>query len=272
MKQNYDLHIHSTFSDGLLTPSEIAQTAFNKGLTAFSITDHDTVDGVEEGMKKASELGIKCISGIEVSAFEGNEIHVLGYNVDHKSPLLLNKLAELQALRKERNYEIIRKLHAHGVKLKVGDEFEDGSKGRALIANMLVEQGFVRTRVEAFDKYIGAKAPCYVGKLRISPEDAISLINSSEGVAVLAHPYRYLKDGNINDFVKRLTAAGLKGIEVCYPNYGVDVRRELRKIAQNNGLFCTGGSDHHSPNYGFGIGDVNVYLDNFALSSLGLAD
>ena len=270
MESNFDLHIHSTKSDGTKTPTEIVNEAAQKGLAVISITDHDSVAGVEEGLARAKEVGIRCLSGIELSAFEEREIHILGYNVDIYNQAFLNKLDDLQALRKERNYEIVRKLRSHGVKIRVDNELEDGSKGRSLIANMLVEQGFVRTRAEAFDKYIGANAPCYVGKMRISPEDAVALIHSAGGLSVLAHPYRYLKEGNLDAFAARLAGYGLQGIEVYYPNYGRDVRLSLKQTAAKYALFCTGGSDHHSGTYGAAIGGVKVFLNAEAKSKLGI--
>ena len=267
--EKYDLHIHSIYSDGELTPTEIAeQTAKNK-LSAFSITDHDSIDGLEEGRAAAEKLGLKFVSGIELSAYDEFEVHVLGYNFQD-TDFFKEELEKIQALRKERNYEIIRKLRAHGVKLKVYDEFEDGSKGRALIAKMLYEQGFVHTRGEAFDKYIGSNAPCYVAKMRISPKDAVALINKAGGCAVLAHPYRFIKDGSLEASVGELARQGLKGIEVYYNNYGADVRNELKRVANKFGLFCTGGSDHHSDSYGAPIGGVKVCLDEKAKKSLGL--
>ena len=267
--EKYDLHIHSIYSDGVLSPKEIAEEAARQGLAAFSLTDHDEIGGVKEAQEAAKELGIKCIAGIELSAYDGQEIHVLGYNVSPNAEFL-SELERLQLLRKERNYEIIRKLHAHGVKLKVYDEFENGSKGRALIAKMLYEQGFVRTRGEAFDKYIGSNSPCYVGKMRISPEDAIKLITNAGGSAVLAHPYKYYKDGILDDLVKRLSKVGLSGIEVYYSKYGAEVRSALRQLAAKYDLFCTGGSDHHSQLDSAPIGGVKVILNDKAKKGLKL--
>lgn len=267
--EKYDLHIHSTFSDGELSPTEIAQKAAKNGLSAFSLTDHDTIGGIGEAREAADKLGLQFVPGIELSAFDEFEVHVLGYNFT-ETPAFAAELERIQSLRKERNYEIIRKLHAHGVKLKVFDEFEDGSKGRSLIAKMLYDQGLVRTRGEAFDKYIGANAPCYVAKMRISPIEAVELITKAGGSAVLAHPYRFIKDGNLETYVEKLAKCGLKGIEVYYNNYCIEVRNELRTVANKFGLFCTGGSDHHTESYGAAIGGVKVVLDEKAKNALGL--
>lgn len=257
----YDLHLHSKESDGELTPSEIAEKAFKAGLKAFSLTDHDTIKGVREAQKRAEELSIMCIPGIEISARAGEEVHILGYNIDLDNEVFLNGIQRLQELRRQRNMEIIRKLHAHGVKVKVYDELDGDSRGRGHIAKLLCEQGFVHSRAEAFDKYIGKKAPCYQSEVGISPEDAIKLIRAGGGIPVLAHPFRFIKDGELNNAVSKMVKFGLGGIEVYYPNYGQGVRQSLKAVAKEYGLIVTGGTDYHSEEYGAQLGSVNVLLD-----------
>lgn len=266
-----DLHLHSKCSDGDLTPSELVDKAFSMGIKIMSLTDHDTVSGVLEAQKRAKELGITCITGLEISARLNDEVHVLGYNPDMNNEQFKQGLAEIQELRAKRNHEIIRKLHAHGVKVKVYNELDGESRGRSHIAKMLYEQGFVHSRAEAFDKYIGKNAPCYQSDVGITPEDAIRLIKVSGGVPVLAHPYRFIKNGDLEEFVSRMVKFGLGGIEMYYPNYGKDVRQSIKTVADKYGLICTGGSDYHSDDYGASIGSTNTILNDFALKTLKLA-
>lgn len=264
----YDLHLHSIMSDGESTPEELVDIAISRGLKAISLTDHDTIAGVERGLKYAQEKGLCFIPGIELSAYEDVEVHILGYNIDYSGELFVNKINELQKLRRERNLEIIRKLRAHGIKIKVTNELEGNSKGRSHIASMLVEQGFVRTRAEAFDKYIGKGAPCYLSTMRITPIEAVEMITACGGTAVLAHPYRFMQQHDCDQFIQGMVDVGLKGIEVYYPNYGAEARAELISLANRYDLICTGGSDHHSESYGAKLGSVNVKLDKRALEVL----
>lgn len=268
----YDLHLHSKESDGERTPTEIAEKAKNAGLKAFALTDHDTVKGVREAMARAKELSLICIPGIEISAKAGEEVHILGYNVDIENEAFLSGINHLQELRRKRNLEIIRKLHAHGVKVKVYDELDGESRGRGHIAKLLCEQGFVLSRAEAFDKYIGKKAPCYESEVGVPPEEAIKIIRDGGGIPVLAHPYRYIKDGDLNNAVARMVKYGLGGIEVYYPNYGKNVRQSLRDVAKEYGLIMTGGTDYHSEEYGAQLGSVNVVLDEFTKKVLKIED
>lgn len=269
---NYDLHLHSIKSDGVHTPSEIAEMAYKAGLSAFALTDHDSVSGVREATKRAKELSITCVPGLEISARLNEEVHILGYNIDIDNADFINGLGEIQELRRQRNLQIIKKLHAHGIKLKVYEDIDWSTSGRSHIAKMLIEQGFVRHRAEAFDKYIGKKAPCYLKDVGISPEDAIKLINKAGGIAVLAHPFRFIRDGELSNFVSKMVGFGLGGIEAYYPNYGQGVRKSIKDVAKEYGLIVTGGSDYHSEEYGAGIGSVKVLLDKDTKRALKIED
>lgn len=259
-----DIHIHTTFSDGHNTPTEVVQMARDKGLTVMAVTDHDTVAGLEEGVSAAQKAGITCLAGIEFSTYLKEEVHVLGYNVPYRDMQFLDEVAKLQNLRRKRVLRVVEKLRHHGVKIEVGNELDSPSAGRSHVAELLVKQGFVRSKAEAFDKYIGKGAPCYVDGMRVSPADAVSLVRRFDGVAVLAHPFRMLQAKALPQIVEELTAAGLKGIEVYYPNYGQDVRANLKAIAKRFGLICTGGSDFHSGQYSTPIGGAGAYLDEKA--------
>lgn len=259
-----DIHIHTTFSDGHNTPTEVVEKAKAAGLTVMAVTDHDTVAGVEEGVKSAKKAGIICLSGIEFSTYLKEEVHVLGYNVPYQDMQFLDEVAKLQNLRRKRVLRVVEKLRHHGVKIEVGDELDSPSAGRSHVAELLVKQGFVRSKAEAFDKYIGKGAPCYVDGMRVSPADAVSLVTESGGVAVLAHPFRMLQAKQLPAIVEDLVKVGLKGVEVYYPNYGAEVRGNLKAVAKRFGLVCTGGSDYHCAEYSTPIGGAGAYLDDKA--------
>lgn len=259
-----DIHIHTTFSDGHNTPTEVVQMVVRGGLTLMAVTDHDTVAGVEEAVGAAEHAGIRCLAGIEFSAYLKEEVHVLGYNVPYQDMQFLDEVAKLQNLRRKRVWRVVEKLRAHGVKIEVNGELDSPTAGRSHVAELLVRQGYVRSKAEAFDKYIGKGAPCYVEGMRVSPADAVSLVRRFGGVPVLAHPFRMWQSKELSTVVEDLVAAGLLGIEVYYPNYGQDVRANLRAVAKRYGLICTGGSDYHSRQYGMAIGGAGAFLDERA--------
>ncbi len=270
MKVPCDLHLHSDCSDGSLKPSEVIALSAGAGIEVAALTDHDNMAGVGEAVKAAEHYNIKCIPGIELSTYAYIEIHILGYNVPYADSTFCAKIEEILQLRKIRNEEIVRKLRAQGIKLKVGELFEDGVKGRQYIATLLYEQGYVRSRTEAFDKYIGANKPCFVKSHRISSIDAVKLIVEYGGVPVIAHPMRYAGRIALIDFVDELAKYGLKGIELFYPNQRVEDVKFLHDLADKYDLILTGGSDFHSAEYGALIGSVGAYLDEKALKTLRL--
>ena len=263
-----DLHLHTTCSDGAFAPRDVVCRVQAKGLSIMAITDHDTVAGVSEGIQAAAERGITCLSGVELSTFWDQEIHVLGYNVPHQDEQFLQEIGRLQTLRQARVEQIVAKLHRHGVKVRPDERLQQPSAGRSHIAALLVEQGYVRTKAEAFDKYLGKGAPCYVEGMRLDPVEAVRLLRDAGAVPVLAHPFRMLQAATLPDLVERLVPAGLAGIEVYYPNYSRTVRAQLRGIALRHGLICTGGSDFHSVEWGAEVGEAEAFLDDNAAQLL----
>ena len=199
-----DIHIHTTFSDGHSTPKEVVALVQAKGLGVLAITDHDTVGGVAQGMEAAKEKGLICLAGIEISTYQDQEVHVLGYNVPYQDPAFLAEIADLQRLRVERIQRVVTKLRNHGVKLAVDGELDVPSVGRSHVAELLVKQGFVRTKAEAFDKYLGKGAPCFVDGYRLRPEDGVTLLVRYGAVPVLAHPFRTLQSGALDKLLDRL--------------------------------------------------------------------
>lgn len=238
-----DLHLHTTASDGIKTPSEVVARAAERGLELIAVTDHDTVSGVEEAAEAAKAAGILLVAGIEISAYSNSEIHVLGYNVDFRNPAFTERIAEIKNMRKARNVVIGQKLKALGVAPDI--DFEADGMGRMVIAREMLKAGYVSDIQEAFDRYLGPKGRAYANTRRTSPLAAVKLITEFGGMATLAHPKKYLQERTLDMLVTGLKPFGLKGIEVYYPKHTADDVAALVKIADKYGLCPTGGSDYH---------------------------
>ena len=238
-----DLHLHTTASDGSMTPTQVVDWAKRTGLDLIAITDHDSVSGVDEAIKRGQEVGVKVLVGIEISSFSNCEIHVLGYNFDYKNPAFIEELGKIQGMRKKRNGAILRRLEELGMPLSFTEEMD--GVGRLNMAKEMVEKGYVKDINEAFEKYLGPKGKAYQEVRRTTPLDAVKLIKKYGGVASLAHPKKYLLDKKLDLLVGGLKAHGLDGIEVDYPRYNDYDKSEFTKIARKYGLVTTGGSDFH---------------------------
>jgi len=241
-----DLHIHTHYSDGTLSPQQVVGEAIARGLSCISITDHDTVDGVCPTQKAAEKFSLEVVSGIELSSeWQGKDIHVLGYFVSLSNGELKQKLDQIQETRLNRIHEMIRKLKEQGIDNISFEEVcrlsESKAVGRPHLAFVLQQKGWVSSLREAFEKYLGENCPAYVAKYKQTPYEAIELMGKSGGVAVLAHPMITNKDELIPSFVE----AGLKGLEVHYPNYSSNVISYYENIARKYNLVMTGGSDSH---------------------------
>lgn len=240
-----DLHIHTLFSDSTNSLEEVIELVKREGICCISITDHDTVRGIEQILEIAEREDIEVIPGIELTAeFKGIEIHILGYLIDYKHRYLLEKLDEIKRIRIERIYEMSDKLKAKGIHINP-EEVIGLSKGgvvtRLHLAKKLLESGYVKSILEAFKKYIGDNAPCYVSRFRLTPQEAISLILKIGGIPVLAHP----KNPGRDEWIPKFTEYGLKGIEVFYPEYSTLEMNYYKGLAKKYGLLITGGSDCH---------------------------
>src|SRR4030043_1877570 len=189
---NIDLHLHTTASDGVMTPSGIVNYAKSKGLVAIAITDHDTIEGLEEGFVEGERIGLEVIPGIEVSAEHSpGSMHLLGFFIDIHDPILKERLGYLQRARAERNPRMAEKLNKLGIDITFDEVLKasgGGQVGRPHFAQVLLEKGYVRSFQEAFDRFLKKGASAYVDKIRFKPNEAISLIREAGGVAVLAHP------------------------------------------------------------------------------------
>jgi len=240
-----DLHLHTTFSDGTYSPEELVLQSKKAGLSAIAVADHDTVEGIAPAISAAAKEEIEVVPGIELtSQHEGSEVHILGYFLDYKSPQLLEKLASVRGDRVKRIYDIADKLKNMGVSLdpqKVFDIAGGGTVGRLHVARAMVQEGIVASVFEAFRKYIGDKCEAFVLGFRFTPSEAIALIKDAGGVPVLAHPY-ILNDDKLIPF---FAGQGMMGLEVYYPEHNKDMTGRYLRIARENNLFVTGGSDCH---------------------------
>ena len=257
-----DLHTHSTASDGQYSPADMVKKAKDAGLELYAITDHDTVDGQEEAIKKARELGVNYITGIEISTQEGEEIHMLGLGIDPYNDALLKQCQSFKEDRVNRGKKIVAFLKEKGIAIsleKVQKIAGNASLGRPHFAQFLVEQGYVNTRREAFDRYLNTSEFCRrTERIKPSPEEAITLIHQAGGKAVLAHP-GLLKMGKKwqENLIAKLAAAGLDGIECFYQKHTFIQTKFYLKLAKKNDLAITCGSDFHGekvkPNVPFGM-------------------
>lgn len=264
-----DLHVHSTASDGTLSPSELAVYAKEKGLSAIALTDHDTIDGIAECQKKGLEIGLTVIPGIEFSAdYFGREVHMLGYYINPEHKPFNDKLHDLIKARENRNQEMLDKLTELGCPLTM-DEVTKGLDEntvltRAHVAKALLEKGYIATRDEAFSRYIGDGKPAFIPKKRFTTTECINLIHEAGGLAVLAHPLLYGYDKKeVTSILKALKEEGLDGVECLYATHTVDDTSHLLQVCQNLNLLPTGGSDFHGQNkpsldLGCGYGELAI--------------
>lgn len=243
-----DLHLHTTASDGTTSPYESVEYAVLKGAKAVSITDHDTVAALDDGLKAAKEFGVAFVKGIEISARTSYDVHILGYNIDDKDEAFLNALKCVKKLRSERNIEIERRLKLKGIEIGI-DVTADGV-GRKNIANILVEKGYAKDVNDAFDRFLGTGGCAYVEIARTSPKDAVKMIRDAGGVPCLAHPKKYLQEGKLVSMLDELVPYGLMGLETFYPSHSGNDIKALMALAKRYKLIATGGSDYHGDDRG----------------------
>jgi len=240
-----DLHLHTTYSDGALSPSELIDRARQAGLTAISITDHDHTGALDEAMQVAAHRGIEVIPGVELSTMVGeSDVHILGYFIDHRDARLQEYLALFRSERRRRAERIVRKLNSMNVPLTIDGVMRragSGSVGRPHIATALVEEGLIGTYQEAFTRYIGFGKPAYEKKYMISPREAIGMIAAAGGLSFIAHPSTFLEEGMLLDIIH----AGIDGIEVVHPSHTAELTAHYRGIVGEYFLLASGGSDFH---------------------------
>lgn len=269
-----DLHVHSTESDGTLTPVEVVSQAAAAGLSAIALTDHDTTSGVAKAKEAAESSGIELIPGIELStqyvlpgSTDGKEVHIVGLFIDPANPSLLEKTKEFRECRDSRNEKMVAALQAEGFSITMEELLAanpDSVSTRAHIARFLYETGQIKSVQKAFEKYIGDGCKCYVGRFKVTPMEAVELIHTAGGVAILAHPLLYhLKPAALQRLIDDLKPAGLDGIEALYSTYTAADEQYVKKLAGKNDLLISGGSDFHGANkpsirIGCGYGKLRV--------------
>ena len=306
-----DLHVHSICSDGTYSPTQLVDHAAKKGLAAFALTDHDTVDGLDEAIQYAAKLrtcqileesctasskghtgevlGIadargrtgktpdivapiipEVIPGIELSTeHQGRDIHILGLYIDSHSKAFQKKLQEFVDSRTSRNHKMCALLRQRGIPITYKElllAFPDSVITRAHYAAYLLEKGHVKSRQEAFDRYVGDHAPCFVPREKITPAQAVHLILEAHGAPVLAHPILYHMSGErLEALIQNLKKEGLMGIEAIYSTYTAADERYIRSLAAKYELFISGGSDFHGtnkPGLDLGTGYGKLYVPN----------
>jgi predicted metal-dependent phosphoesterase TrpH len=249
-----DLHTHSSASDGSLSPGALIGEAVKRGLTAIALTDHDTVQGLEEAERAAKAGGIIFISGIELEITwsrndEGGEFHLLGLGLRRQSSFFTGAVAELSRRREKRNLEILERMHELNIRADYADvrALSGGhSVGRPHFAALLVNRGIVKNREQAFSRYLGRGKPLYVPKAGLEFDEAAAAIKSAGGIAVLAHPMSlYVAWGRLPELVRNLKERGLDGLEAWHPTAKVRSCRRLEELGRTLGLYVTAGSDFH---------------------------
>ena len=253
-----DLHTHSFCSDGLRTPAQAAEEARGAGLQALSLTDHDSVDGVEEAMAAGGSLGLDVIPGTELSAHvKDREVHILAYCLEWKSQLLTTYLEKLVKQRHDRGNAIVERLNRLGVEITLEHvlrEANGGSLGRPHVAAAMVNQGLVSSKDQAFDRYLGDRSPAYEPKPYNAAADVIEMIHQVQGVAVLAHPGTSLNE----PVISQLVDSGLDGVEVFHPAHQAPQIEYYAELAGRYELLQSGGSDSHGDPNGSAIGDYGI--------------
>jgi predicted metal-dependent phosphoesterase TrpH len=260
-----DLHVHSTASDGRLSPTQVIKEAAGRGLKYIALTDHDTVAGIAEAKAAAAGFrGLQVIPGIEISTdIPQGEVHVLGYFIDYTDPGLLAKLEDFKNSRLKRAEKMVSKLEGLGIPVewrRVKELAGTSTIGRPHIAQAMLEKGYVPSFKDAFDDYLGHGKPAYVEREKMLPAEAVAIIVKAGGLPVLAHP---LTTEDPEGLVTELVPAGLVGLESYYNGYTSEEVEGLLAMAARHKLIATGGSDFHGiePDEETAIGGSDVPLE-----------
>lgn len=270
MEKLCDLHTHSTYSDGTLTPAQLIALAREKKLSAITLSDHNTVAGLPLLLEAAEGSGVEAVPGIEFSTeYEGTELHILGLFIKPCHYEKINALLRQFLERKETsNRQLVQRLQAAGMDLDY-EEIRNqaaGSVNRARIAAKMVEKGYCQSIKQAFSDWLSPKKGYYIPPLRPDAYETIRFIKSLGAVAVLAHPFLSMKEARLRAFLPEAVAAGLDGMEVYYAAYDKETTALAKQIAAEYGLLESGGSDFHGQNkpdidLGSGKGDLSIPVE-----------
>ena len=276
-----DLHVHSNRSDGSMTPSELVDLAVKKGLSAFALTDHDTVDGIPEALSRArywSDKGIQLevIPGIEFSTeYMGKDIHIVGIDIDYEADFFKRYLTDFVNARIERNKKMCKNLQAVGIDIsyeKLMEEYPGSVITRAHYARFLHDHGYTSSMKEAFERYVGDHTKYFVPREKVTPVQAVELILRAGGIPILAHPVIYgLGKTALDTLVSELKAAGLIGIEAVYSTYTPSDERDIKALALKHDLAISGGSDFHGkakPDIDLAVGRGKLFVHEGILKGL----
>ena len=253
----FDLHIHTTASDGTDSPEAVVALAAEKGFSIIAITDHDTMRGVPEAIAAGEKYGVRVIGGVEISAGGQTEVHVLGYGV-RDVERLEQTLTLMRDKRAERMAGMVEKLRALGVDVTLDEvtALSGGSVGRSHLARVLIDKGVVRDVREAFAKYLSPGKPAYVEREKLGVQQAVRLIADCGGLPVIAHPGQNRGESYWGrERFHALKAYGLRGIEVYHMAHGAAQAAAFERIARAENLLVTGGSDYHGQVKNVDMGD-----------------
>lgn len=283
-----DLHVHSTKSDGTFTPTELVQYAIEKGLSAFALTDHDTTEGIDEAIEAANRhneaikngiiegLPLEVIPGIEFSTeYMGKDIHILGLYIDYNSSAFKEKIQEFVDSRILRNQKMCASLACDGIDItyeKLLEENPDAVITRSHYAKYLLNHGYTTSMKEAFERYIGDHCKHFIPREKITPMQAVNLINEVGGLAFLAHPTLYhMSNRVLEGLIQELKEAGLAGIEAVYCTYTQGEEAQMRKFASKYDLLISGGSDFHGsikPKLDLAVGYGKLFIPESILDEI----
>ena len=271
-----DLHVHSTESDGTYTPSQLVDYAIEKNLSAFALTDHDTTHGIAKALSAAKGKDIEVIPGIECSSsYNCRDVHIIGLCIDYKNTAFQKQIVLSRDSRDIRNKKMILLLQEKNLDItweQMLEQFGEIVWTRAHFASLLFQKGYVTSVKEAFDRYLGDHAPCYIPREKITPEQTISSILNAGGVPILAHPLLYgLGRDALALLVKSFRAWGGIGIEAIYSTYTPNNENTVRQLASKYDLILSGGSDFHGlikPNIDLGAGKGNLRIPRNILTTI----
>lgn len=266
-----DLHVHTTASDGTFSPKEVVEYGIQKGLSVMAITDHDTIAGIEEAIKSAEKTNLMIVPGVELACrYQGIEIHMLGLFLDWKDETFARRLFDMRERREKRNEKIIAKMQEDGIAIsmeKLIFEEKNTVITRGHFARFLEQEGYVTSKKEAFDRYIGIGCPYYFPREYVSPREAIRWIQEAGGLAFLAHPYLYgFSEGEVKGMLRKLKEEGMDGLEAYHSSASQGQSLVLRQYGKEMGLMISGGSDFHGSNkpdvdLGCGRGNLHISYD-----------
>lgn len=271
MNKTIDLHVHSTCSDGTFSPVQLVDYAVSKRLSAFALTDHDTIDGIAPAIEAAIGKQLQVIPGIEISTvYHGKDVHILGLGIDFSDCTFQKNLIRFRDSRNSRNHKLVDRLNEYAVNIsltQMEERFPNVVLTRAHFARFLMDEGYTSTISKAFERYIGDDAPCFVPREKASPAQAIELIHAAGGYASLAHPLLYhLSDKALDALVNDLARFGIDALEAIYSTNRWTDESNMKRLARKYKLKITGGSDFHGENkpgidLGSGRGNLSISYD-----------